>query len=46
MAIYEYKTNIRCTEIGEGNELSERGLLTILSEAASKHSGEIRVWCK
>ena len=38
MAVYEYKTNIRYCDVGEGNKLSDKGILNILSEAASKHS--------
>lgn len=41
MAVYEYKTNIRFNEINENNELSDKGLLTILSEAAGVHSEEV-----
>ncbi|MCI9365568.1 MAG: hypothetical protein HFJ54_02925 [Clostridia bacterium] len=36
MAVYEYKTKIRYNDINEWNELSDRGLLNILSEAARK----------
>ena len=38
MAIYEYKTHIWNNEINENNELSDKGLLNILSEAAGVHS--------
>lgn len=38
MAVYEYKTHIRYCDVGEGNKLSDKGILNILSEAASKHS--------
>ena len=41
MAVYEYKTNIRFNEIDENNELSDKGLLTILSEAAGVHSEKV-----
>lgn len=41
MAVYEYKTRIRFNEINENNELSDKGLLTILSEAAGVHSEEV-----
>ena len=41
MAEYEYKTHIRYNDINENNELSEKGLLNILSEAAGKHSQEV-----
>ena len=41
MAIYEYKTQIRYNDITEGNELSDKGLLNILSEAAGVHSSEV-----
>ena len=46
MAIYEYKTRIRYTDINEQNMLSDKGLLTILSQAAGKHSDSIRLWFK
>lgn len=38
MAVYEFKTRIRYTDVSEGNRLSDKGILNILSEAASKHS--------
>ena len=38
MAIYEFKTRIRYTDVSEENRLSDKGILNILSEAASKHS--------
>ena len=38
MSVYEFKTRIRYTDVSEGNRLSDRGVLNILSEAASKHS--------
>lgn len=41
MAVYEYKTKIRFNEINENNELSDKGLLTILSEAAGLHSEKV-----
>lgn len=41
MAAYEYKTQIRFNEINENNELSDKGLLNILSEAAGLHSEEV-----
>ncbi len=41
MAVYEYKTQIRYNEINENNELSDKGLLNILSEAAGIHSKEV-----
>ena len=34
MGAYEYKTHIRYTDINENNELSDKGILNILSEAA------------
>lgn len=34
MGQFEYKTNIRYTDINEDNELSDKGILNILSEAA------------
>jgi len=46
MTIYEYKTNVRYNDITEENELSDRGLLNILSEAAGRHSEEARIWIK
>lgn len=41
MSVYEYKTHIKYNEIDENNKLSDRGLINILSEAASKHSEEV-----
>lgn len=41
MSVYEYKTRIRYNDINEGNELSDKGLLNILSEAAGAHSEEV-----
>lgn len=41
MAVYEYKTHIRYNEIDENNELSDKGLLGILSEAAGLHSQKV-----
>ncbi len=41
MAIYEYKTQIRFNDINENNELSDKGLLNILAEAAGVHSQEV-----
>ncbi len=41
MAIYEYRTKIRYNEIDENNQLSDKGLLNILSEAAGLHSQEV-----
>lgn len=38
MAVYEYKTKIRYNDINEKNEMSDKGLITILSEAAGTHS--------
>lgn len=46
MAVYEYKTQIRYTDVSEGNRLSDKGILNILSEAASKHSAYVRIWNK
>ena len=46
MAIYEFKTRIRYTDVNEGNKLSDKGILNILSEAASKHSASARIWYK
>lgn len=34
MGQFEYKTNIRYQDINENNELSDKGILNILSEAA------------
>ena len=31
---FEYRTHIRYQDISEGNELSDKGILNILSEAA------------
>lgn len=41
MSVYEYKTHIKYNEIDENNKLSDKGLINILSEAASKHSQEV-----
>ena len=41
MAVYEYKTRIRFNDINENNELSDKGLLNILAEAAGVHSQEV-----
>lgn len=38
MAIYEYKTTLQFSDINENNELTQKGLLRILGEAASIHS--------
>lgn len=46
MAIYEYKTRIRYTDINEENKLSDKGLMNILNEAAGKHSDSVRLWIK
>lgn len=43
MGAFEYKTNIRCQDINENNELSDKGILNILSEAAGAHSQEVRI---
>ncbi len=34
MGQFEYKINIRYTDINENNELSDKGILNILSEVA------------
>ena len=41
MAVYEYKTHIKYSDISENNELSDKGLLNILSEAAGVHSAAV-----
>ena len=41
MAVYEYKAHIRYSDINENNELSDKGLINILSEAAGKHSAVV-----
>ena len=38
MAIYEYTTTVQFVDINENNELTHKGLLRILGEAASIHS--------
>lgn len=38
MSVYELKTRIRYSDVSEGNRLSDKGILNLLSEAASKHS--------
>lgn len=46
MNTFEYKTHIRYTDINESNELSDKGILNILSEAAGVHSEKVRILCK
>lgn len=41
MGVFEYKTHIRYQDINENNELSDKGILNILSEAAGVHSDKI-----
>lgn len=41
MAVYEYKTEIRYNDINEKNEMSDKGLINILSEAAGAHSEQV-----
>ena len=43
MSVYEYKTHIRYEDINENNELSDKGILNILSEAAGVHSEVVRI---
>ena len=43
MGLFEYKTHIRYGDINEKNELSDKGILNILSEAAGVHSKLVRV---
>lgn len=43
MGVFEYKTNIRYQDINEKNELSDKGILNILSEAAGAHSEKVRI---
>ncbi len=43
MAVFEYKTHIRYQDINENNELSDKGILNILSEAAGVHSQKVRI---
>lgn len=43
MGVFEYKTNIRYQDINEKNELSDKGILNILTEAAGAHSGKVRI---
>lgn len=43
MGLFEYKTHIRYQDINENNELSDKGILNILSEAAGTHSKEVRL---
>ncbi len=38
MSIYIYKTHVRYQDITDKNELSDKGILNILSEAAGVHS--------
>ncbi len=41
MSVYEYKTHVRYSDIDENNQLSDKGLINILSEAAGKHSAMV-----
>lgn len=43
VGVFEYRTNIRYQDINEKNELSDKGILNILSEAAGAHSGKVRI---
>lgn len=43
MNAYEYKTRIRYEDINEKNELSDKGILNILSEAAGVDSEAVRI---
>ncbi len=43
MGLFKYKTHIRYQDINENNELSDKGILNILSEAAGVHSKNIRI---
>jgi len=43
MGVYTYKTNIRYQDIDAGNKLSDKGILSILSEAAGVHSENVRI---
>lgn len=43
MGLFEYKTHITHQQIDENNRLSDRGLISILAEAAGVHSDEIRI---
>lgn len=46
MAEFEYKMRIRYTDIDENNELSDKGILSILSEVARKTLSISRLWTK
>ncbi len=41
MGILEYKTHIRLNDVNENNQLSDKGILNILSEAAGVHSEKV-----
>ena len=43
MGAFEYNTHIRYQDINESNELSDKGILNILSEAAGVHSEIVRI---
>lgn len=43
MKQFTYKTHIRYTDINKDNELSDKGILNIFSEAAGVHSKEVRI---
>ncbi len=43
MGLFEYKTHIRYQDINKDNELSDKGILNILQEAASCHSEAVRI---
>lgn len=46
MAEFEYKACIRYTDINEKNELSDKGILNLLSEASRKTLCICRLWTK
>ena len=43
MGEFIYKTRIRYQDIAEKNELADKGILSILSDAAGAHSSIIRI---
>lgn len=46
MEAFTYKMAIRYQDINEKNQLSNKGILNILSEVAGIHSKIVRIWLK
>lgn len=43
MGVFTYKTHIAFQDISFNNELSDKGILNIMNEAAGLHSYEARI---